>query len=279
LFDLHTHTVFSDGTTTPERNAELAAAAGLIGIALTDHDTTEGWERQQAACDRLGLQLVPGIELSTERDDLSVHLLGYWVDPRDPKLVDECDRLRNERAHRAGQILQRLSALGVDVSLDRVLAHAEDAPIGRPHVAAAMVEVGAVPDLQTAFDRYLADRGPAWVPKHAVDPVDGVRLLREAGGAVVLAHPGLEDRESNPVTLPLVEELCAAGLHGIEADHAGHEERVSAYWREIARERALLITGSSDFHGTNKDVGMGARTTPASVVDALREHAAATPPT
>lgn len=275
-YDLHTHTVFSDGTTTPERNAELAAVASVRGLALTDHDTTDGWERQRAACEERGLDFVPGVELSTERERWSVHVLGYWVDGRHPDLVAECDRLRNERAHRAGRILQRLAELGVAVGLDRVLGHAGGAPIGRPHIAAAMIDIGAVPDLETAFDRYLADGGPAWVPKHALDPVEGLRLIRAAGGVGVLAHPGLEDRY-NRVTVELVDELVAVGLAGIEADHAAHSEHIAQRWREIARQRELIVTGSSDFHGDNKDVTIGAQTTPHQAVEALRERAATAP--
>jgi 3',5'-nucleoside bisphosphate phosphatase len=273
MYDLHTHTVFSDGVTTPEVNAQLATAAGLRGVALTDHDTTEGWDRQAAACRVHGLEFIPGLELSTELEGLSIHILGYWVDAAHPALAAECDRLRNERARRAGRILQRLTDLGLPVTLDRVLAHAADAPIGRPHIAAAMVEAGHVPDTAAAFDRYLADGGPAWVPKHAVLPEEGVRLIRQAGGVAVLAHPGLEDR-SRPVHGPLLDRLVGAGLSGIEADHAAHPPEVAAYWREVAAERELLVTGSSDFHGTDPDTTIGAATTSREAVEALQGLAA-----
>jgi 3',5'-nucleoside bisphosphate phosphatase len=267
-YDLHTHTIFSDGTTTPEVNAQLAAAAGLRGLALTDHDTAEGWERQEAACNAHGLEFVPGVELSTELDALSVHILGYWVDAEDPALAEECDRLRNERARRAGHILQRLDDLGLAVATDRVLAHAAGAPIGRPHIAAAMVEAGHVPDTAAAFDHYLADGGPAWVPKHAVLPEAGVRLIREAGGVAVLAHPGMEDR-TRPVDEQLLDRLVVAGLAGIEADHAAHAPEVAARWREVATERELIVTGSSDFHGTDPDVTIGAASTSMEALEAL----------
>lgn len=268
MIDLHTHTVHSDGTTTPTENAALAAAAGLAGIALTDHDTTDGWDEMAAACQRHGLAFVPGLELSTERGEDSVHLLGYWVDPDHTGLAAECDRLRNERTRRAQEICDRLAALGVELSWGRVTALAGAAPIGRPHIAAAMVERGVVPDITAAFDGYLADGGPAWVAKHALDPVDGVALIRDAGGAAVLAHPGGPE---GAVTLDIVSELVTAGLHGIEADHPGHDVAAAGFWRAWARERGLPTTGASDFHGTNKDVHIGMRHTPRAVVDALHE--------
>ncbi|MPZ87074.1 MAG: PHP domain-containing protein [Nitriliruptorales bacterium] len=272
--DLHTHTIRSDGTTTPTRNVEFAAAAGLRGLALTDHDTVAGWEEAAAACERYGLRFVPGVELSTEDFGTSVHILGYWVDPQDPRLVEECARLRDERARRAELMVARLAALGLDIDLLAVAALAGDAPIGRPHVAQAMVDAGLVPDRDAAFDRYLAEGRPAWVEKHALAPEEGVRLIRDAGGVAVLAHPGMEDARG--VDMPaLVERLRAAGLAGIEADHAGHAPEVREYWRAIATADGLLVTGSSDFHGDRKDVNIGASTTPIAVVDALRGRAVA----
>lgn len=272
-FDLHTHTLHSDGTTTPAENAAMAASAGLTGLALTDHDTVEGWEETAKACSDHGLTFVPGIELSTELDGWSVHILGYWCDPTHPELSAECDRLRNERSRRADAIVSRLGELGMACSIERVRAHAGDAPIGRPHIAAAMVEAGVVPDLTTAFNEYLADGGPAYVPKHALPPAEGVRLIRAAGGAAVIAHPGMDERAA-PTGVALVEQLCTAGLAGVEADHPSHDAATAAFWRAFAHERDLLVTGCSDFHGDRKDVRIGERTTASRVVDALRQRCA-----
>jgi hypothetical protein len=260
-FDLHTHTVHSDGTTEPEDNVLMAKALGLRGLALTDHDTVTGWAQMRDACERHGLVFVPGIELSTERDGRGVHLLGYWPDPDDPVLMSECDRLRNERSRRADEICVRLAALGVPVDRERVRVIAGSAPIGRPHIASAMVEAGHVADITEAFDAYLADGGPAYVPKYAVDPVRGLRLLRDAGAVVVLAHPGVSEDGGGPVTPALLDELAAAGLAGVEVDHPAHEPDVAARWRGLATERDLLTTGASDFHGERKDVRLGERTT------------------
>lgn len=278
VIDLHTHTVFSDGTTTPEENARLAAAAGLAGIALTDHDTLDGWERMAAACAKARIGFVPGLEFSTELEPggRSVHILGYWPDPDDRPLREECDRLRTERERRARAMVDRLAALGVAVAWARVAEIAGGAPVGRPHIAAAMVEAGAVPDLEAAFDEFLADGGPAWVPKHALAPEAGVALIRQAGGVAVLAHPGstfpLEThRREVDAVLDLLQE---AGLAGLEIDHPGHDEGVVAAWREIALERELLSTGSSDFHGDRKAARIGECTTPSGVVRRLYERAA-----
>ncbi len=269
-YDLHTHTVHSDGTTTPEDNVLLAKDVGLAGLALTDHDTVSGWTRMRAACARHGLAFIPGIELSTERDGRSVHLLGYWVDPEDAALADECDRLRNERSRRAADICARLDALGVGVDVARVRELAGSAPIGRPHIASAMIEAGHVPDIQTAFDDFLADGGPAYVPKYAVDPVGGLRLLIDAGGVVVLAHPGVSEDGGGPVNPGLLAELAEAGLAGVEVDHPTHEPEVAERWRTRAQEHGLLVTGGSDFHGARKDLKIGERVTTADTIERLQ---------
>lgn len=270
-FDLHTHSSRSDGTTTPATNAALAAAAGLEGFALTDHDTIAGWQEAADAAAAAGVEFVPGVELSTELDGLSVHLLGYWPDADDPALVAECARLRDERLDRARRTVVRLRELGVVIDLAKVLARAGDAPVGRPHIAAELVAVGAVADLDTAFTTFLADGRPAYVPKHALDPAAGVALIRDAGGAAVLAHPGAGDRQA-PVTPELVERLVDAGLAGLEVDHPCHEPEAAARWRAVAAAHDLVVTGASDFHGEHKDVKIGSGTTTAAAVSALRER-------
>lgn len=273
MIDLHTHTTYSDGTTSPWQNAALAWEAGLRGFALTDHDTLAGWPEAAEAARAHGLEFVPGVELSTERDGLSVHLLGYWVDPDHEELRVECDRLRNERERRAHQILALLAKLGIDVPFEAVAEKAGTAPIGRPHIAAALVDAGYVENINAAFDTYLEDGGPAYVPKHAIDPVEGVRLLRRAGGVVVLAHPGVSEDRSGAVDVRLLDALVAEGLAGVEANHPAHEPPVAQRWRDHARERDVLVTGSSDFHGERKDARIGERTTPTTVVAQLRECA------
>jgi 3',5'-nucleoside bisphosphate phosphatase len=280
-FDLHTHTRHSDGTTTPSENVALAARARLRGVALSDHDTLSGWAEAEDAARRHGIEFVPGVELSTELNGASVHLLGYWVDPDDPALVAECDRLFHERERRADAIIERLAALGQELDPELVRHFAAGAPIGRPHIAKAMVVAGLVADITEAFDVYLADGGPAYVPKHALAPADGVRLIVAAGGVPVLAHPALTGERDLPGSgvpaapahmIALVDELMAVGLAGIEADHAGHDEDQVRLWRRVAAERELLVTGSSDFHGENKDLLIGASSTTQQVVEELRRR-------
>ena len=277
--DLHVHSTCSDGLEEPERVVALAAAAGLGGVALADHDTCDGLARAAAAAEEHGLELVPAVELSAEVTvehggtavPESVHVLGYWMDPADPGLVAEMTRLRASRGDRAMRILELLAALGVGVEADRVRALAGDAPIGRPHIARAMIEAGHVADEREAFDRFLADGREAHVPKHAVDPVTAVRVLRDAGGVAVLAHPSLFGPRdgTGEVPLELVVAMAEAGLGGIEADHAEHRRSQATRWRSVAGELGLVVTGGSDHHGRPGDT-VGTSFTARDAVEGLR---------
>jgi len=283
-FDLHTHTSFSDGTTTPAQNVKDAVALGLDGLGITDHDTTEPYEAARAAADGTGLELVLGTEFSAELAGHSVHVLGYWIDPGYGPLVDELDRLRNEREHRARAIVAKFNDLGVDVAFARVQELAGAAPIGRPHIAQAVVETGAAPDIRAVFDTWLADGGPAYVEKHAVTPERAVELLVAAGGVAVLAHPGLFGMRGEPGTGDadtsraagpgiddeVVERMAAAGLAGIEADHPDHTDSHRTRYRDLAAVLGLEITAGSDYHGAGKDNQLGCATTDRAVVERLR---------
>lgn len=269
MLDLHTHSRHSDGRTTPTENVDMAAAAGLTGIALTDHDTCDGLEEAAEACARRGLRFVPGIELSTEENGRSVHILGYGINRDDLALTQESDRLRHERLRRAEDTLSKLGALGVDLTMDAVMQRAGGAAVARPHIAEALVAVGAVPDLATAFERFLADGAAAYVEKHAVSPEKGVALIRNAGGAAVLAHPAADRGEASPVSVSLLDRLAGVGLGGVEIDHPAHDEEQRAYWRAMALERDLCVTGSSDFHGRYDDERIGSCVTSSGMVDRL----------
>jgi predicted metal-dependent phosphoesterase TrpH len=279
LLDLHVHSTCSDGLDEPETVVALAAAAELSGLALADHDTLDGLPRAAAAAAEHGLELVPAVEFSAEvalerggRTTLeSVHVLGYWIDPAHPELATELARLRASRGDRAVRIVAALAELGIPLDLARVRAHAGDAPVGRPHVARAMVEAGVVGDEREAFDRYLADGGPADVPKHAVDPETAVRLIGAAGGVAVLAHPGLFGPRdgSGEVPLETVVAMRDAGLAGVEADHAQHRRSISRRWRTVAGDLGLLVTGGSDHHGRPGDA-VGTGFTTRATVEGLR---------
>jgi predicted metal-dependent phosphoesterase TrpH len=248
--DLHTHSSCSDGTLPPAEVIRLAAGIGLEVVALTDHDTTEGLAEAEAAGAELGVEVVPGIELSAEHEGRSVHVLAYWPDPAEPELRAELERLRDERLGRAAGMIDKLRELGIEVSLERVREIAGGGPIVRPHIAQALVEVGAVASEQEAFDRYIADGGPAYVEKHALHPVDAVGLILRAGGVCVLAHPGLfDDRSGTGVPEEVIEAMAAAGMQGLEVDHPEHEPEDRERYRLLASRLGLVPTGGSDFHG------------------------------
>ena len=276
-YDLHTHTDMSDGTTTIEDNVRVAIELGLEGLGVTDHDTTEPFARARAAAEGTGLELVLGTEFSAEHDGSSVHVLGYWIDAGYQPLQDEMDRLRNERFRRAEEIVAKFQGLGIDVSFARVQELAGEAPIGRPHIAKAVLETGAVGEMQEVFDRYLADGGPAYVPKYAVDPVAAVELIRGAGGVAVVAHPGLYSARSRAdgtrgMEDEVIEAMAAAGMAGIEAAHPVHTEEERARFRDLAAGLGLVVTAGSDFHGEAKDLSLGESTTPRDRVERLRER-------
>lgn len=248
--DLHTHSSRSDGTLPPAEVIRLAAGIGLEVVALTDHDTTEGLAEAEAAGTGLGIEVVPGIELSAEHEGRSVHVLAYWPDPEEPELRTELARLRDERLGRAEGMVVKLRELGVAISLERVREIAGGGPIVRPHIAQALVEAGVVASEQEAFDRYIADGGPAYVEKHALAPVDAVRLILGAGGVCVLAHPGLwDDRTGTGVPEEVIEAMAAAGMRGLEVDHPDHAPEQRERYRRLAARLGLVPTGGSDFHG------------------------------
>lgn len=271
-FDLHTHSTLSDGTTSIEENVADALSLGLEGLAVTDHDTTAGFAAAQAAVDGSSLEIVPGTEFSAELDGWSVHVLGYWIDADNLALIAELARLRDERTDRARRIVDRFNELGIDITFDRVRQIAGEAPIGRPHLAQAVVEIGAAASTREVFDRYLADGGPAYVEKHAVDPVRAVELLVGAGGAAVLAHPGLYGLRDGAggITDTVIEELAGAGLAGIEAEHPDHGDAQRAHYRTLAHALGLVVTAGSDYHGEAKTNRLGSATTGRGEVDALR---------
>lgn len=259
--DLHTHSTVSDGTATPAEVIDAAAAVGLDVVASTDHDTTSGWQEATEAL-RPGMTLVPGAELSCCWFDdtgrrVGIHLLGYLFDPGDAPLRAEMARVRSGLENRAVSMVDLLRGDGVDVSWDEVREIAGGDTVGRPHIAQALVNRGVVESVDEAFR-------PEWlgrryhVPKQAMDVFDAVRLVRGAGGVPVLAHPRRRDRVVPP---DLVARLAEQGLFGLEADHPEHTEDARAEVRALAAELGLVTTGSSDFHGTRKTVGIGANTT------------------
>ena len=271
--DLHAHSRVSDGTDSPAALMAEAVAAGLDAVALTDHDTTAGWEQALAAAPRR-LRVVPGAELSTTTaDGITVHLLAYLFDPDSPALVREQATLRRRRRDRLRQIVRRMAADGLPVDEDAVFADlAPDAPAGRPHLARTLVDAGVVGSVAEAFDRYLRDDGP-YYPRRADTPLlDAVRMVAQAG-VTVLAHPHAA-RGGRLVGDTVITELAAAGMAGIEVDHPEHDERARTRLRWLAAELGIVATGGSDYHGANKPARLGAETTAPEALDALMAKAA-----
>lgn len=251
--DLHAHSDRSDGTFPPERVVRLAAERGLEVVALTDHDTTAGLEVAEATGRAVGVRVVPGVEFSAEHLGSSVHVLAYWFDRDDAAFQGELARLRDDREHRAAGMIEKLRGLGYDISFERVRAIASGGNIVRPHVAQAMVEAGIVATEKEAFERFISDGGPAYVPKHALDPVSAVALIRASGGVCVLAHPGLWGARDVPVPEDLIDAMAGAGMAGLEADHIDHTPEQRAHYRRRAESFGIAATGGSDCHGDRYD--------------------------
>ncbi|MFI9548633.1 PHP domain-containing protein [Streptomyces sp. NPDC052016] len=258
--DLHCHSTASDGTDTPAELVRNAAAAGLDVVALTDHDTTRGHAEAIAALPS-GLTLVTGAELSCRIDGISMHMLAYLFDPEEPALLAERELVRDDRVPRARGVIAKLNELGVPVTWEQVARIAGDGSVGRPHVATALVELGVVPTVSDAFTQdWLADGGRAYVEKHETDPFEAIRLVKAAGGVTVFAHPAASKR-GRTVPESAIAELAAAGLDGIEVDHMDHDPDTRARLRGLAGELGLLVTGSSDYHGSRKTCVLGEYTT------------------
>ncbi len=247
--DLHIHTTASDGSLTPAEVVRLALEQGLAAIALTDHDTVAGLPEAWAAARGTGLEVVPGVEISSDWPVGDFHILGLYVDPWDGPLGDRLASMRVARLHRARKMLDRLAALGMPLEWEEIARFCQrDCAIGRLHIALAMVHRGYVSDISEAFQRYIGRNGPAYVPRLRMTPAEVIGLIRRAGGVAVLAHPAASG------VVEQIPTLASMGLQGIEVWYPDHSpEDVRALLR-LARQYHLLVTGGSDFHG----FGLGA---------------------
>ena len=244
--DLHLHTCFSDGTFTPEEVAERGSRLGLVAMALTDHDTVEGCERMAAACKERGIESASGIELTAERGGCEVHLLGYFVDIRCPKLLSETRKFQSVRQSRIFEIVANLNRLGIPLRAEQVFELANCRSPGRPHVGRALIQDGYCETLDEAFDRFLKKHRPAWVPKFKISAYDAMDLVHNADGLAVMAHPGLNRSDD------FIPMLVEHGLDGIECYHSKHTPSMTARYLQIAAQYGLLVTGGSDCHGFSK---------------------------
>lgn len=256
--DLHTHSNRSDGTDSPAELVARAKAAALTVVALTDHDTTVGWAEATAAAAEHGIELVRGLEISVEDGGQGLHLLAYEPDPDDQDLQEMLARSIEARDSRIPLMVKKISVLVPDLQLEDVLKIAGTAVLGRPHLAEALVNIGAAADRQSAFAQYLSPGYPTYLETWSPPLVDAIRVVRAAGGVAVIAHPW---GRSSHLTRDRFRELEAVGLQGIEVDHVEHDEEARRELRQIASDLELIATGSSDYHGDWKPNRLGCNTT------------------
>ncbi|WP_235562982.1 PHP domain-containing protein [Microbacterium sp. Root53] len=270
--DLHLHSARSDGTEPPADVMASAHRHGLRTVALTDHDTTAGWAEAAEAAVSLGMTLLPGMEFSAKHEWRSVHMLSYLFDPDDAALRAETDRIRGDRIGRAERIVRNISR-DYDLTWDDVLAQTtEDATVGRPHIADALVARGLVRDRGEAFDGILHPREGYYEPHYAPAPHRVVELVTRAGGVVIIAHPTPSGR-ARMLPEPVIHDLIDAGLAGFEIDHRENTEAGKRILRRIAADRDLIVTGSSDYHGRGKPNLPGENTTTDEMVARIIERA------
>lgn len=270
-YDVHTHSLFSDGTTTPSEIVAEAAALGLSGIALTDHDTLEGWDEARQAAAEHGIDFVPGIEVTTKFHGFSTHLLAYGIDPNNTELAAELTRVRQSRVNRAEEMVNRLAE---DFNLDWEELRVDlgdNVTVGRPHIADALVKRGHFSDRGEAFTEVLHPGSRYYVRTYAIETVDAIGLINAAGGVAVLAHPAAA-RQRQPVPEEVMTLFHAAGLWGVELDHPENRDDWIAPLRVHATALGLEITGSSDYHGTGKANRLAERTSSAELIERLRER-------
>jgi hypothetical protein len=277
--DLHTHSNASDGTFSPTELVHATVGAQLDVIAITDHDTYAGWDEAALALDGVSsLSLVRGVEMSCRSaEGISLHMLGLLVDPKNVHLADVLEQSRDDRIPRMKAIVKKMQTEGFDISFADVEAQlAEGATLGRPHLADALVLKNIVPDRDAAFRDFLHNDSRFYVGHFASDAIDGVRLIKEAGGVAIFAHPGAAKRGS-VVSPEFIAELAAAGLDALEVDHRDHDDVTRGELRSLAAELGLLVTGSSDFHGTGKMNQLGENLTSPEVWEQLRSRAIGNP--
>ena len=263
--DLHMHSHHSDGFYSPEEVVNKAKAKGLDVISFTDHDSINSLKEAIKAGKKYGVEIIPGVEISTDISDREIHILGYFIDPKNPELEHYLSFFREERLKRAARIVQKLNLLGINITLDDVIDKAGNGAVGRPHIAHAMKEKGAISSYFEAFNKYIGNGGPAYERKVHVSPQSAFKIISDAGGLSFIAHPG---------NLPeyIIKELIDAGVDGIEVVHPSHLPHKVKYYRGIVNEYFLLESGGSDFHGgdRNDEDNLGKYFINVNAVDAMR---------
>ena len=272
--DFHLHTTHSDGSCTPAEVIALAANAGVTALAITDHDITTGVPEATAAGKDRGIEIIPGIEISSLLGGAELHMLGYFLDYQDVRLNERLTSLRESRHRRNPKIIERLQAAGIDITYEEVRALAGTDSVGRPHIARVLMEKGVVASAKEAFDQWLADGRPAYVPRELPTPAEAIHWIKEAKGLAVLAHPTWV-KTTEGTLADLVRTLKADGLDGVEVHYSTHTARQTRDYLALAKQQGLLVTGGSDFHGLTKPdievgIGKGSLHVPGSLLDKMK---------
>jgi 3',5'-nucleoside bisphosphate phosphatase len=276
--DLHLHTTHSDGSFTPAEVIDLAQKAGVTALAITDHDITTGVPEATVAGRERGIDVIPGIEISSILGDSELHILGYYLNCQDARLNERLALLRESRHRRNPKIIERLQAAGIDITYDEVRALAGTDSVGRPHIARVLMEKKVVASAKEAFDQWLANGRPAYVPRELPTPAEAIQWIKAAKGLPVLAHPTWVKTTEGTLT-DLVRRLKADGLEGVEVHYSTHTARQTREYLALAKQLDLLVTGGSDFHGVTKPdigvgVGKGTLHIPGSLLDKMSNAAA-----
>jgi predicted metal-dependent phosphoesterase TrpH len=278
--DLHTHSTASDGRLAPGELVARAASQGISVLALTDHDSVAGIDEAWSVAKKLGVTFIPGVELSTDLPEGECHILGYFLDHRSPRLLAALRRFQESRWERGRGMVERLLALGLPISWERVQALAQEGTVTRSHVAEALLEAGCIDTRQEAFERFIGRGGLAYLERHKLPPEKAIHLIRQAHGVPVLAHPTFVEPgrdwmadSSQLVPWPFLERLCEAGLLGLEAYYGEYSAALSARLASLAEHYGLIVTGGSDFHDNPETPDLGSVWIPPQAVSDLHRLA------
>lgn len=263
--DLHAHTVHSDGTFTSAQLVKQALASGLSALAIVDHDTVEGIAEAKASAKGTALEVISGIELTSQYENQEIHMLGYFLDYQNTALLEKLKLIRANRVQRAYKIVKNLEQFGIKLNPEVVFDICGKGAVGRLHIARALVQEGCVGTTAEAFRKYIGDKSPAYVLGFNLSPAEAIKIIRDAGGVAVLAHPYLLRNDA------LIAEFAQSGLGGIEVYYPEHSQGMVNFYLDLAKKLNLVVTGGSDFHGSAKpDIKLGMMKVPFELVEELR---------
>lgn len=256
-FDFHIHTTFSDGTFTPEEVVLLAYKKNIKVLAVTDHDTIAGLDIAKKKAEEVGITFINGIEFSTEHFGKEVHIIGLFLNIEEEGFLKKLEQLKTDRIARAEETIRKLKNCKIDITMDEIMKEAKGDVVGRMHIANVLYKKGFVDGRKEAFSMYLGDHGAAYVPKKNLSPEEAVKIIKENGGLAFVAHPKLITLGQEKI-VALIDKLCEVGLDGIEVYYPGFSMIETAYYKRIASDRNLIVSGGSDFHGSNRiEVNIG----------------------